>query len=164
MQTYSVFFEEGGGHRDPKFVGRLNHKSCKNLPVLVLTRTKTSSHLGKSFLFKKKNVLQYFVLCQASEVPKKCFKKFWILEPGLHILACIYIFFPLLLDCHVFLKVGSMMGRTKQVGKDAFFCDLNIFSWEFPPPPQKKTTFFRTPKTSFFLRKIFLKKIFRFFA
>ena len=31
-------------------------------------------------------------------------------------------------------------------------------------PPPKKNPFFRTPKTSFFLRKIFLKKIFRFFA
>ena len=40
---------------------------------------------------------------------------------------------------------------------DAFFCDLNIFSWEFHTP-KKKRTFFVAQK------QVFFKKIFRFSA
>ena len=47
---------------------------------------------------------------------------------------------------------------------DAFFCDLNIFSWEILPLPPQKKPFFRTPKTSFFFKKNFFKENFQIFC
>ena len=43
---------------------------------------------------------------------------------------------------------------------DAFFCDLNIFSWEFPPPK----TLFSYPKNKFFFKKNFFKENFQIFC